>query len=141
MKTVKTTSDKKLVKNLNEDVRVGKPAVKRSPHWESVRNLHLKNNSVCAACGKTNNLQVHHIRPFHLFPELELDLGNLITLCEVFVDNDDSGDDNHHLQLGHGGDFHKNNTKVLDDVNRYRVKKAKLTVLEGYDMVALRKIL
>ena len=57
------------------------------------------------------------------------------------MDNDDSGDGNHHLHLGHSGDFHKNNTKVLDDVNRYRVDKAKLTVLEGYDMVALRKIL
>jgi len=57
-KVIKPTSEKKLVKSLNEDVRVGKPAVKRSPRWDNVRNEHLKNNPVCVACGKTERLQV-----------------------------------------------------------------------------------
>jgi len=140
-KVIKPTSDTQLVKNLKDDVRVGKPAIKRSPRWQSVKNQHLKNNSTCVACGKTDRIQVHHIRPFHLFPELELDPSNLITLCEKFVDDNDNSNDNHHLHLGHDGDFHKNNKNVLDDVNRYRVDKAKLTLLEGYDMVELRKIL
>ena len=140
-KVMKPTSEKKLVKSLNEDVRVGKPAVKRSPRWDNVRNQHLKNNPACVACGRTERLQVHHIRPFHLFPELELDPSNLITLCEMFVNDGDNTNDNHHLHLGHKGDFHKNNQKVLNDVNRYRVENAKLTVLEGYDMVTLKKIL
>lgn len=31
---------------------------------------------------KKTKLNVHHIRPFHLYPELELVEDNFITLCE-----------------------------------------------------------
>ena len=34
------------------------------------------------ACGGEEKLEVHHIAPFHRWPELELAPGNLITLCE-----------------------------------------------------------
>ena len=126
---------------LKEDVSKGKPAVKRSPHWETVRKQHLKNNPGCAACGSTKNVQVHHIKPFHLFPELELEPTNFISLCEVDIVDADKTNDNHHLHLGHGGDFHKNNDKVLEDVDNYRQNKAKLPKLEGYDFKNLKKIL
>ena len=49
--------------------------------------------------------------------------------------------DNHHLHLGHGGDFHKNNEKVLEDVDKYRQEKLQLSKLEGYDFQNLKKIL
>ena len=133
--------NKKTDLQLAEDIKRGKPAVKRSPQWGSVRKKHLKNNPVCAACGAKIGVQVHHIRPFHLFPELELEPSNLITLCETFIDNGDITDDNHHLHLGHKGDFHKNNKKVLETVDAYRQKKAKLPKLEGYDFQSLKKIL
>lgn len=126
---------------LNEDIKKGKPAVKRSPHWETARKKHLKDNPACAACGNTKNVQVHHIRPFHLFPELELEPTNFISLCETEVVDDDKTNDNHHLHLGHGGDFHKNNEKVLEDVDKYRQEKLKLPKLEGYDFKNLKKIL
>lgn len=132
---------KKTDLQLADDIKRGKPAVKRSPQWERVRKQHLKNNPACAACGKTDSVQVHHIRPFHLFPELELVSSNLITLCELFVNDSDDTNDNHHLHLGHNGDFHKNNKKVLEAVDDYRQKKAKLPKLEGYDFQSLKKIL
>lgn len=47
----------------------------------------------CEACGTRREIEVHHIRPVHLFPELELDARNLLTLCAT-----------HHRELGHGGD-------------------------------------
>ena len=126
---------------LVEDIKRGKPAVKRSPKWDRVRKKHLKNNSACAACGSEVRVQVHHIRPFHLFPELELDPSNLITLCELYINDGDDTNDNHHLHLGHAGDFRENNEKVLEDVDVYRKKNAKLPKLEGYDFQSLKKIL
>ena len=44
---------------------------------------HLARQPVCQACGGTEALQVHHIQPFHLSPELEMVPDNLITLCEA----------------------------------------------------------
>lgn len=35
----------------------------------------------CAICGDTTNLQVHHIVPLSVLPELKLDNNNLILLC------------------------------------------------------------
>jgi hypothetical protein len=67
--------------------RVGPPAEMdllspRSGKWSTVRKHHLEKNPTCAACGGTTLLNVHHIQPFHIHPELELDPTNLITLCE-----------------------------------------------------------
>ncbi|SRR6266566_6559488 len=59
-----------------------KPLVQRSPHWPAVRETHLKREPNCTACGGKDNIEVHHIHPFHLWPELELVETNLITLCE-----------------------------------------------------------
>lgn len=57
----------------------------RSPKWEQVRKAFVALHPTCAVCNTSgtlvNQLNVHHIRPFHLHPELELDNSNLITLC------------------------------------------------------------
>lgn len=58
------------------------PKVLRSPRWPAVRAAHLALHPFCAACGGTEHLQVHHKKPVHLFPQLELEPDNLITLCE-----------------------------------------------------------
>src|SRR3989442_7647586 len=67
----------------------------RSPQWARVAHEHLLREPACVACGyKGKHLQVHHIKPFHLHPHLELDPDNLITLCQA------RGRE-HHLLLGH----------------------------------------
>lgn len=68
--------------------------VPRSGKWPAVRKRHLELEPACAACGTKKLLNVHHVRPFHLFPELELEDTNLITLCE-------SPSHNCHLIHGH----------------------------------------
>lgn len=70
----------------------------RSSQWHVVEKKHLEKHSKCEACGSTKNLNVHHIMPFHLFPEKELDPENLITLC---MDKERHC----HLLFGHGGYF------------------------------------
>lgn len=79
----------------------------RSSKWRSVRKEFLKKNKACAACGGKVRLQVHHISPFHLEPEKELDPTNLITLCMGRLEC--------HLTIGHGGDFKSFNPHVKED--------------------------
>lgn len=54
----------------------------RSPLWKKARLVHLESNGRCLACGGRVSLEVHHLMPYHLAPDLELDPNNLITLCE-----------------------------------------------------------
>lgn len=75
---------------------------RRSPQWTSFRNEFLKRHPICAACDRTSKLEVHHIKPFHTHPELELDTTNLVTLCEF-----------HHLVVGHKGNWNDINDNVL----------------------------
>lgn len=65
----------------------------RASEWVYVRNEFVRRHPRCEACGSGYNLNVHHIKPFHLYPELELDEGNLITLCRE-----------HHFRIGHDPD-------------------------------------
>ena len=75
-------------------IREKSKSKKRSPQWDNVRDEHVLNNPTCAACGSIKRIQVHHIQPYHLYPELELEPTNLITLC---MDVEEC-----HLLLGHG---------------------------------------
>lgn len=46
------------------------------------RNDCLKrDNFMCQHCGSTEDLHVHHIKPYKSFPELRTDISNGITLC------------------------------------------------------------
>lgn len=65
----------------------------RASEWVYVRNEFVRRHPRCEACGSGYDLNVHHIKPFHLYPELELDEGNLITLCR-----------DHHFRIGHDPD-------------------------------------
>lgn len=71
---------------------------KRSPKWRKFCKEFLKGKA-CAACGKAESLQLHHIYPFHLFPERELDETNVIPLCSG------PGETDCHLMIGHGDNF------------------------------------
>lgn len=103
----------------------------RSPKWDKVRDEHIRLNPCCAVCGSRINVQVHHKKPFHLFPELELDPNNLVSLCEgkkpglvrrfllaAHMVAEDPG--NHHLNIGHNGHFKDYNPNVDADIAKYK---------------------
>ena len=81
----------------------------RSPKWGSVRKEHLKDNPVCAACGRSKKLEVHHIVPVHMDPNRELDPSNLVTLC----------DDPCHIVFGHLMNYKSWNKDVIEDCSVY----------------------
>ena len=64
-----------------------KPKGKRSHLWPMVRAAHLERQPVCQACGAKKRLEVHHILPFHMAPDRELEPSNLLTLCEGLAVN------------------------------------------------------
>lgn len=76
----------------------GKPVEgSRSGLWPAVRKAHLRVEPRCQWCGSTWFVQVHHVYPFHLYPERELDPHWLISLCEP------PGSSGCHLSRGHRG--------------------------------------
>ncbi len=86
----------------------------RSSGWSKVRKTHLINYPTCEACGRKRKLEVHHIRPFHLYPKLELEFSNLITLCSHATEC--------HLSIGHLGSFHSYNVSVVEDAASFLLK-------------------
>lgn len=52
----------------------------RSPKWSSLRDRFTKEKKRCAISGLETDLEVHHVKPFHLFPDLELEWDNLCLL-------------------------------------------------------------
>jgi len=90
---------------------------KRSSKWPKVRHQFLNSAAPkqCAACGKSSALEVHHIHPVHLYPELELDPNNLIILCENLTLNC-------HLSFGHLGNWEAWNPTVVIDAATYNEK-------------------
>lgn len=83
----------------------------RSPKWSSVRKEHLIHEPYCRACGRKKDLEVHHIVPYHIKPEDELNPSNLITLCSSC-----------HLLFGHLMDYKSWNTNVVEDCNHFSSK-------------------
>lgn len=81
----------------------------RSVRWPALARAHLDVHPNCAACGGSVALHVHHALPYDRYPDKELDVGNLVTLCmrEGFEC---------HFLLGHGGDWRTYNPHVKDHV-------------------------
>lgn len=102
----------------------------RSKRWRALERRHLRVEPFCQACGTTDNLQVHHIKPFHDFPALELDPENLITLCMSANEC--------HLRIGHGGSFEYYNPNVRADCTAAAKSKtlAERSVVEDKARVA-----
>lgn len=90
----------------------GKPVLERSPKWKEVRSRHLVTQPVCQVCGTSKGLEVHHIKPVHLYPLLELALDNLITLCET---------NQCHFLVGHCRDWKSYNPTVIRDTEILRI--------------------
>lgn len=104
---------KQLIKHIKDRIAGKVPSgSKRSGHWPKAREEHLKSNPLCAVCSGHEMVEVHHIRPFHLHPDLELDPSNFITLCESKKNGV-----NCHLLFGHLGSFKSFNVDVKKDSN------------------------
>jgi 5-methylcytosine-specific restriction protein A len=84
----------------------------RSSRWPKIRKEFLANNPCCAACGKCGKIEVHHIEPVHCSPDKELDMDNLISLC----------DDPCHIVFGHLMNFKSWNPDVVKDCMVYNNK-------------------
>ena len=93
-------------------LRERKKSRARSSKWDQVRDNFILKNDRCAACGGSENLQVHHIIPYHIEASKELDTQNLITLC--------MGQYNCHLHVGHGGSFKYYNPDVVRDCKIFK---------------------
>lgn len=83
----------------------------RDPRWRTVRRHVLEEHPACEACGSKRELNVHHVKPFAKYPELELEPSNLIVLCRT-----------DHEVFGHLHDFTSWNINVRKDVEEYRKK-------------------
>lgn len=90
---------------------------RRSSEWGRTRKEYLKIHPYCKVCGSTKKLRVHHLKPFHLFPELELIWSNLITLC-----GRKKYGINCHLFMGHLGNFRKINETCGEDADYWSEK-------------------
>lgn len=93
----------------------------RSPKWPEIRDAHKRKYPRCEVTGETNGVEVHHIFPFHLFPDKELDPDNLVTLKEkeflgLLV----------HLFVGHSGNYHNFNGRCIEDILYMRAKLMRL---------------
>lgn len=84
----------------------------RSGSWARVRCEHLEREPACIACGRTTDIEVHHVKSYHDHPELELDPANLVSLCA----------DPCHLVHGHLMSWRRINETVREDCARYIAK-------------------
>ena len=112
----------------------------RSPKWSKVKKAFLLQNPHCAACSKgitLGKMNVHHIIPYHYCiaagrPDLELDTRNLITLCTIGYD--------HHLLLGHFGDWQSYNPHLIKDIVQYSGKTyAQITADKAWNKKRIQK--
>ena len=83
----------------------------RSKEWHKVRKEFIRSHPECYVCGRTTNLHVHHIVPYHIDPSKELDPDNLITLCGRC-----------HLLIGHLNCWNCWNPNIIDDANYLKQK-------------------
>ena len=83
----------------------------RSSQWPAVRKKHLEKEPNCCVCNSKEELNVHHIIPFHIDATKELDENNLITLCEK---------NNCHFLFGHYLNWKSYNPTVVKDSKEWR---------------------
>jgi 5-methylcytosine-specific restriction enzyme A len=84
----------------------------RSNDWPRARDSYLAIHPACEACGATQRVEVHHVAPVHVRPDMELDPRNLITL-----------DRECHFRLGHWHNWRSDgNPYVREDAKYWRAK-------------------
>ena len=78
---------------------------KRNKNWRKIGKEFLK-GKVCAVCGGKKKIIPHHKVPVHINPAIELEVSNLIALC-----------DQHkcHFIFGHLGSWFSHNSAIEKD--------------------------
>jgi hypothetical protein len=72
--------------------------------WRRARRRFLKDTDpLCACCGYAKKIEVHHIIPRHIRPDLTLVHSNLIVLCRDC-----------HFHIGHLNSFKHYNSTIKD---------------------------
>lgn len=92
---------------------VGANSHPRSGRWNKVRDDYFADHPHCAfrGCKCDGPFAVHHIKPYHLYPELELDPNNLITVCAGGPHSP-----NHHLYVAHDGNYSTYNPDAVQQL-------------------------
>ena len=83
---------------------------RRSPEWRVVRKNYKKAFPTCFICDSAKRVEVHHIVPFNIAPDLELEPENLMSLCRKRKFGI-----NCHLLVGHLGNFRRTNPNCKMD--------------------------
>lgn len=83
----------------------------RSYEWDRVRKEFLIYHDKCEVCEKETKLNVHHQKPFHIYPAKELEMSNLITLCRE-----------HHYLFGHLLNWKSWNENIQEDAKIWNEK-------------------
>lgn len=76
----------------------------RSPKWPAFEKRIIEAHPFCSFCGQIESkvkLVGHHIQPYHLHPDLELEESNILVVGETCTTG------NHHLLLCHYGNWSK----------------------------------
>jgi 5-methylcytosine-specific restriction endonuclease McrA len=83
--------------------------------WQRCRKAFLKVvGKQCACCSNKKTIEVHHILPRHIRPDLAVVPTNLIALCKAC-----------HLRIGHLGSYFQYNAEIMD-VAMYVFKHSEL---------------
>ena len=78
---IQTEEEYKIV-HWYENNGIGETAKKRNNYtYRQWRKRILERDKVCQICGSSENLEVHHIKPFSEYSELRTDDNNGIVLC------------------------------------------------------------
>lgn len=84
---------------------------RRSSKWPAFLKSFLKKHPACRGCKTSHRVTAHHIIPFHLRPDLELDETNLVTVCQYC-----------HFTFGHLNDWCSHNPTVLEDLSNHMAR-------------------
>jgi len=87
------------------------PGARRASGWPKFRKAFISNHPECLICGREKKVEAHHIVPFHLAPDLELDPENLLALCRRC-----------HLFVGHLGAWERFNPSARADSYYWRAR-------------------
>ena len=92
-------------------------------NWRKARKSYIKEHPACELCGFKKRLNVHHIKPRHLFPVLVLSWDNFMTLCRSC-----------HYRYGHCAKSWKDYDSTIKLLRRILENYRNLTVEEREDL-------
>jgi 5-methylcytosine-specific restriction endonuclease McrA len=119
MKLKRKVSKMNLKQKIKDIIRGTAPnGAHRNSHWQAKEKQMVATKKMCEACGTKKHLEVHHILPFHRYPEKELVDTNLIVLCHRC-----------HQMLGHGDNWKSFNPMVRADARQWQHR---MSVIKEY---------